>query len=369
MALHSALPSNPQPTNNAITATQAHDAVVKNWAKRLYEAIKDGKTYEARHDQFFKEFDELRDAAKVSGSTKVSMLNHVAPIYNHLASQGYQPGIHFAPLQQAVYNYCQSKPVADWTGPPDQWSRSPSPTVTLQTPNVINPPPPTKSTETLNATDAAPLQKSKATNPRPVSEATNPPPASKKPQAPKSSDVPKIPRMTVTKTVFGTNTEKASEQSVQSDNEDSEEEANVKPGRQRKSLPSTHGLSLHMNKCYRCDKYGHRCHVNPKTMSIPLSSCFECNFWKTSCSATGRMTKRERDLAAFADDHEDNTTALDAGKAPLDIVQERASLKGGEKEQPTGRARPTRRKPTPVAAGEPGQYGGKFFFSLFFTST
>ena len=59
------------------------------------------------------------------------MVDYVAPIYDHIASQGsgYKPHIHRQPLKIAICNFCKGKPVPDWEAPPDQFSpsRSPSP--------------------------------------------------------------------------------------------------------------------------------------------------------------------------------------------------------------------------------------------------
>ncbi|KAF8811431.1 hypothetical protein BYT27DRAFT_7208554 [Phlegmacium glaucopus] len=107
---------------------QTHYAEVVGWAKKLWGAIKDG-SYALVHQDLFDEFDRLCDATEGIQSTRITMLDHVAPIYNHVASQGYQPNVHYQPLKDAVFNFCNNKPVTEWVGPPDQWSRSPSPTL------------------------------------------------------------------------------------------------------------------------------------------------------------------------------------------------------------------------------------------------
>lgn len=111
-----------KPSHKTPESWQAHDTQVTEWAKRLWRAIPNEATYREGHEDFFKEFKKLSEAAQ--GRDRVSMLNHIAPIYNHIASQGYQAHIHHLPLKEAVCNFCERKPVADWKGPPNQFSRS-----------------------------------------------------------------------------------------------------------------------------------------------------------------------------------------------------------------------------------------------------
>lgn len=49
--------------------------------------------------------------------------------YNHTASQGYQPDVHYQPLSEAVSNWCLKQPVKDWKVPPDQYSCSTTPVI------------------------------------------------------------------------------------------------------------------------------------------------------------------------------------------------------------------------------------------------
>lgn len=103
-----------------------HDSQVTKWAKRLWSAIKE-VTYKEAHEDIFKEFEKFRDAAQGRDDAKVTMLDHVTLIYNHIASHGFQPHIHYQPIKDAVSRFCERKPVADWKGPQEQLSRSPSP--------------------------------------------------------------------------------------------------------------------------------------------------------------------------------------------------------------------------------------------------
>jgi len=213
-------------------ASQAeHDASVLAWAKNLYNGIKAESNYAGGHQSFFEEFDRLRDASKGRGDTKVTLIDHVSPIYNHVASQGYQPNIHFGPLQAAVFNWCKGGAVVHWQAPPDQFSRTPSPTL------------------------------------------ASPAPAPPKP--------PKVARMTVTKaapTASGSKKKYPSADTVRSDQDKSDEESVrvVPPSRGRpppRTLPPTLGLATHLTKCMLCDQRGHGCHINPKAPSA-LSACF-----------------------------------------------------------------------------------------------
>ena len=189
-----------------------HHAKVMDWSKRLWSAISNEGTYREGHEKFFKEFNELRDEAQAMDITTVTMANHVAPIYDHIASQTYTTHIHYKPLITAVANYCNGKPVADWKGPPDQYSRSPSPHVPASRPQSAGP--------------------------------------SKKKAQPRISD-----------------------EFVRSDQDDSEGESvkplegdSVKPRKAASdTLPSTEGMELHATKCSKCALRKHGgCHVNPK---------------------------------------------------------------------------------------------------------
>ena len=86
------------------TTPKDYDAKVIDWAKRLWSAISNEVKYREVHKDFFKEFNKLRDEAQAMDVTKVTMLNHVAPIYDHIASQGYTALIHYQPLREAVAN-------------------------------------------------------------------------------------------------------------------------------------------------------------------------------------------------------------------------------------------------------------------------
>ena len=108
---------------------QTYDAKVFDWGKRLWSAVKKEGKYSKAHEGFFKDYVKLRDEAQVlkpRTSTNLTMFDYVAPVYNHVDSQGYTAQIHYQPLREAVSNYCEGKPVPSWTPPPGQLSRPPS---------------------------------------------------------------------------------------------------------------------------------------------------------------------------------------------------------------------------------------------------
>jgi hypothetical protein len=120
----------------------AFDVKVLDWAKRLWSAVSKPSHYSEVHEDFIKEFKKIRDEGKALNVTQVTMVDHVAPIYSHVALHGYNAHIHYLPLKLAVSNFCESKPVADWKPPPDesnQSSSSPSPSPSPRPPHKSNP--------------------------------------------------------------------------------------------------------------------------------------------------------------------------------------------------------------------------------------
>jgi len=216
-----------------------YEEKAKDWGKKLWAVIDNEGKYSEGHTEFFKEFNKLRDEAHTLEIANVTMVNHVAPIYDHIASQTYTAHIHYKPLKNAVINYCTGKPVADWKGPPDQHSRSPSPRI-------------------------------------PPSRPQSPEPLKKNLEA-------AIP-----------------DEAMRSDQDDSEGES-AKPPKKDKALPSTEGMEVFPTKCTKCALRKHGgCHVNPKPSKKNLSACFECNHWKQKCSHSlprGKKGEDEEDVA------------------------------------------------------------------------
>ncbi|KAF8816190.1 hypothetical protein BYT27DRAFT_7248499 [Phlegmacium glaucopus] len=294
-----------QPSGNSKSA-QTHDSLVLSWGKRLWTAIAKESTYALGHDQFFKEFDSLRDVAQANKSTKITLLNHVAPIYNHTASQGYQPHIHYKPLKEAVFNFCNKMPVAEWIGPPDQHSQSPSPTLAAL-PKALplpKPPPPRPKIDSpkfacMVASNSGPLKKGKAKA-------------------------------------------QISAEFVHSYLDKSEIEVTKDPEPQiihLKPLPSTLGMDQCPTPCLLCEQRGHLCHSNPKATSTQ-AACFECSHWKLKCSLAPPHGKKKAE-----------TPAQPNGNIE-EVPQE--TPKKPSKSKNKGHAR---RKPTQIPAGQPGQYG------------
>jgi hypothetical protein len=229
-----------------------YDVKVKNWAKGLWSVISNEGKYNERHKEFFEEFKNLRDEAKAMDLTKVTMVNHVAPIYDHIASQGYTGQIHYQPLREAVANFCEGRAVADWKGPPDQMSPSPSP--------VLPPSPRPQSPR------AGPSKKTKTGTSEVIvrpehdyeKESPNPP----------LGDSIKVRRRTADLT--------------KSDNAEGVD------------VPSMEGMELCATKCTLCASRKHGCHVNPKANKSP-AACFECNHWRLKCSHAATRAKNEGD--------------------------------------------------------------------------
>jgi hypothetical protein len=228
-----------------------HDVKVKDWAKRLYEAVLSKPEYSKLHKGFLEEFQKLRDEARDLDIAKVTMIDHAAPIYDHVASQGYKVHVHFAPLREAVSNFCANKPVNDWKGPRDQPSRTPSP---------LLPPSPLPKPKPKFATMVA----------------SGPPVLKKKTTKAAISDEP-----------------------VRFEHEDESEKESAKPRKpttteESKSLPAMDGMELNPTKCALCESRSHGCHVNPRATKA-AAACFECNHWRLKCSLASTRSKKGED--------------------------------------------------------------------------
>ena len=100
---------------------------LKDWTTRLYSALGNSESYAKLHMGFFREFKQLSD--KVCGSIKHLIVPYVKAVFNHMALQGYQPHIYYEELFQGMSMYCQNLPPPTWVPPPDQFNRSPTPTL------------------------------------------------------------------------------------------------------------------------------------------------------------------------------------------------------------------------------------------------
>ena len=166
------------------------------------------------------------------------MVDHVTPIYNHIALQGYKAHIHYLPLKKAVANFCEGKPVADWKAPPDELSSS-SPSPPPSPPPKVNEEPPRKSGSTKKK------DKAKAAG---------------------------------------------SDELVRSD-DDSDKETTKPRKPTDPKLPTTAGMEASPTKCTLCEQRGHVCHVNPKATKA-AAACFECNHWRLKCSLAPTRGKK-----------------------------------------------------------------------------
>jgi len=332
-------------------------AEIVTWSKKVYAAVQNQDRYAQEHKNLFQEFDRLRDATgKFSNTT---LIHHVAPVYNHCASQDYQPHIHYQPLRAAVTNWCKGVPVVDWQRPPDQYSPSTSPTIPpAPNPTTIptnrqpapRPPPATPRITTSN-------KRSEAGPSRPVPPGESGPKASGPTKAPGKSG-PKVDgRGRAKQTGKGsrakniTSPELVNEENDGDDDEDEgdddndDEETGVK-----NKLPIIPGLERNLTKCRICAQRNHVCYVNPRATSL-TAACYECNFWKLKCSrCPGRSGEKPESVAAAP-----------IGGAPLEIVKARKSevAEPGPIPPPPKKPRQVKKKPTAIAPGEPGEYASE----------
>jgi hypothetical protein len=239
------MPPKPKTTSKATSkpkmTPEDHDVKMTDWARRLWDALSNEGKYNEGHENFFNEFKKLRDEGRAMNLTTwmMTLIDHVAPIYDHVASKGYNSCIHYNPLREAATNFSQGKPVVDWKGPPDPISRSPTPILQPSSPHPQSPPP---------------VQSRKKTH---------------------------------------------SAISDQSEHDESEKESpnlpDGDPVKPKLTLPSTDGMERCLIKCSKCATRKHGCHVNPKTTKAAAAACFECNHWRLKCSLAPTRTKKGED--------------------------------------------------------------------------
>lgn len=278
------------------------------------------ESYAKSSQQFFREFEQLRDA--LQGSTARTILPYVAPVYNHIASQGYQQNIHFDPLLKGLFAFCAKEAIPTWKAPPDQYDRSVSPTippaksVPVKTPQP-KPVPAKKS--------AAPIQ------PKPV-KSTKPIKSGPSKETTSAPDTKSAPTKVANPPAAGKGKgkmKKLEEADEASGSEFEPEETGEKDV-----------LDLHPVPCEGCAGGKKPCIVNPTTVGKENPACLQCFSWKLKCSLRARAKDEEEEP-----DLESKTT----GK--------------GKK----ARA-PCKKMPAPVSGGEPGEYGGKSFVAMFIFS-
>ena len=277
---------------------------LKDWTKRLWTAISNEDKYREVHEDFLKEYNYLREDGQGITTWRMTLVSHVAPIYDHIASQSYNSHIHYQPLRNAVVNFCEGKPVFDWKGPPVQFRQTPSPLL----------------------------------------------PPSPRPQSPRTASSKKKTHAAIL------------EEFIQSEHDESESEKelpnpeSVKTGKattgvtkslnaaNTKSLPNTEEMEKCPTKCSKCASRKHGCHVNPKATKVG-AACFECNHWRIKCSLAATNAKKGEDKAP---------TRADAANKDED---EEEGLRFGPPKQ--------RRKPIQAPAGQPGPSTGEPIFDFF----
>jgi hypothetical protein len=273
-----------------------YDVRAKEWGKRLWTVVDSETKYNECHDDLFEEYKKLHGEATALGNNTYSMVNHAAPVYEHIASHGYKSHIHRKALIAAVGNFCENRPVVQWEGPPDQFSRSPSSRRSPSPP--LQPLLASKNKEFPRTTAAGSVKKNaKAVNPV-IEESEN---ESVKPVEDESAK----PRKAEAKS------------------------GETKSG-EAKSLPSTEGMELSPIKCTPCEPRGHGCHVNPKATKA-AAACFECNHWRIKCSLAPTRTNAKKG-------EDEDELAPTKEPAPK---------------------RRYYKKPTQIPAGQPGQFSGE----------
>lgn len=268
---------------------------LKDWTTRFYKELNDSEGYAKVHKTFFREFEKLSD--QVRGSGKRSIVPYIAPVFNHTASQGYQPDIHYDPLFQGMSAFCQNLPPPAWVAPPDQFDKSPTPTLqplpplppsAPKMPNAIAKPP-TRRTQPVPAPSpppVAPSNKSKGKADKTTSKekpAKEPAPSRTKPPA-KDKVAPKSTKP------------KKSNEYVEDETTDGERRdvaASDGEGRVEESKPK----DKEAVKCVSCEKDGNPCLVNPSTIDNASPACYECFTAKRKCSLCKRGGRKKKPVA------------------------------------------------------------------------
>lgn len=238
---------------------------LKDWTTRLYGALNDSEGYGRVHMNFFREFEKLSD--QLHGSNKRSILPYVASVFNHTASQGYQPDIHYDALFQGMSAYCQNQPPPTWTPPPDQFDKSPTPTLPLSAPQQSTQlPTPAQPAPVPPPTPIAPAAKSKKADKATSKE--KPAPGRSKPVA--KGKAPAKPMK-----------QKQSREFVDDSTDGEYRDGDTSDGG---NAGETKPLDRELVKCSSCEKDGHPCLINPSTVNKSSPACYECFSSKRKCS-------------------------------------------------------------------------------------
>jgi len=232
------------------------------------------------------------------------IIPYVAPVYNHIASQGYQEDVHFEPLWQGLFAFCNKQDIPAWKAPPDQYDWSVSPTIPpASKPKSL----PVKAPEAKSGPAKKPVPQ-----PKPVkaTKVTKPVKEAKAP-APTKDTNPLAP-------VKG----KGKMKEVVDDTSGSEFEPEETEDKQPKEP--------HPVPCKYCQVKGYPCLINPSTIGKKNPACLKCFSWKLGCSFCGHAKEEDEEV-----DPESKTAKKGKGKKVRV---------------------PCKKMPVPVLGGEPGEY-------------
>jgi hypothetical protein len=297
----------PQPSQDAAWA-EAHKKL-KDWTTRFHAAIGNRDAYAKAHVGFLREFERLYE--EVRGSNKRSIVPYVEPIFNHSASQGYQPGVHYIPLLTGLTAFCQMKPPPSWTAPPDQFDKSPTPTLPpIASTSVPNPSPPTiippapapdanakKRTTPSNAKRPGARGKPIPTPAPALAGKPAPTPAGKlaPTPAPAPAPAPAVKPPAKQKAPKAASKEKfKSKEFVQESSEEYHESDAGDAVRVNKPKSRNEAIDPKADpqptKCTTCEKGGMLCLINPATVGDQSPACWECSYGKRKCSLCTKRT-------------------------------------------------------------------------------
>ena len=288
--------SNPIQSMIPTKTQQTQREQLKEWTARLYTALNDREGYGRAHMTFFREFEKLSDEAR--GSKKRSILPYVEPVFNHTASQGYHPQLHYDALFQAMSAYCQHLPPPAWVPPLDQFDRSPTPTLPPSVPKKSSP------------TPIAPVAKSKKADKTrkdvPTTSREKPAPSSKEKPAPSTSTQKPTPTQkdapTQTKPMAkGRAPAKPIKLKPSNAYVDDSSDREIELSDGGNLAGETKPLQKELVKCNGCEKDGNPCLINPSTVNKESPACYECFMGKRKCSLCKKAEGgRRRKPAAVA---------------------------------------------------------------------
>lgn len=266
---------------------------LKDWTARFYRAIGDSEGYAKVHMRFFRDFEMLSD--EVRGSAKRSIVPYVAPVFNHTASQGYRPEIHYDPLFQGMSAYCQQLPPPTWIPPPDQEDKSPTPSL---------PPLPPSPSGMKKAKAGAPSQPTPYSPPLPpLAKGRSRVPKLGSREKPAREAAPPVPSNPAPKDKAPLRVMKATKVKKSTEFVEDESDGDFKDGNTSdEGKGPSKPVDRELVKCTSCEKDGSPCLINPSTVGKSSRACHECFTHKRKCSLYKRSGEgaRKRKPAAAA---------------------------------------------------------------------